>query len=97
MQATGIVRQVDELGRLVLPKSVRDALGFVPGTRVQVDVDDDGRIVLRRVEGPSLAEALELLRDLRYHLRRHLEGKAVDWQRLAAEIDQVLGDREGGC
>ena len=96
MQATGIVRQVDELGRLVLPKSVRDSLGFVPGTRVLVDVDDDGRIVLRRVEGPSLAEALELLRDVRYHLRRHLEGKAVDWRRLAVEIDRVLGDGAGG-
>lgn len=44
----GIVRRIDELGRVVLPTSVRQAMGLYPGTPVEFLVDED-RIVLRRV------------------------------------------------
>ncbi|MCL2357427.1 MAG: AbrB/MazE/SpoVT family DNA-binding domain-containing protein [Defluviitaleaceae bacterium] len=49
MKATGVVRQVDELGRLVLPVELRKTKGIEKGTPVEFFVDDDS-IVLKRYE-----------------------------------------------
>ena len=46
MQATA---EIDNAGRLVLPKEMRDALHLVPGTRIRLDQDGD-TIVLRPQE-----------------------------------------------
>ena len=40
MKSTGIVRKVDELGRIVLPKEIRKSLGL--GIRSAVDLYVDG-------------------------------------------------------
>lgn len=50
----GIVRRTDELGRVVLPTSVRQLMGLYPGTPVEFLVDED-RIVLRRARLSSCA------------------------------------------
>lgn len=47
MKATGIVRHVDDLGRVVLPKSLRITLGMAEGTPVEVFVEDD-QIILKK-------------------------------------------------
>ena len=39
MKATGIIRKVDELGRIVLPKELRDLHGLFCGTPVEILVD----------------------------------------------------------
>lgn len=47
MRATGIVRRIDRLGRVVIPKEVRKAFGIGSGVPVAIDVDGD-RLVLSR-------------------------------------------------
>lgn len=47
MKATGIVRHVDDLGRVVLPKSLRITLGLQEGTPVEVFVMGE-QIVLKK-------------------------------------------------
>ncbi|MMZ46509.1 Stage V sporulation protein T [compost metagenome] len=47
LKATGIVRRVDELGRIVIPKSIRDTHGIDEGTPLEVFTDDKGSITLR--------------------------------------------------
>jgi AbrB family transcriptional regulator, transcriptional pleiotropic regulator of transition state genes len=49
MKSTGIVRKVDELGRIVLPKELRTILGINEKDTLEVFVDD-GKIVLQRYE-----------------------------------------------
>jgi antitoxin PrlF len=39
-------------GQVTIPKRIRDALGLVPGSRVAFDVDDEGRIFIRREKAP---------------------------------------------
>lgn len=39
MKATGIVRRVDDLGRIVIPKEVRRTLGIMEGTPMELFVD----------------------------------------------------------
>ncbi|MBM7106860.1 AbrB/MazE/SpoVT family DNA-binding domain-containing protein [Brevibacillus laterosporus] len=49
MNAKGIVRRIDDLGRIVIPKELRDSNGLPSGTPMEMFVDGD-RIVLRKYE-----------------------------------------------
>ena len=49
MKATGIVRPVDQLGRIVVPKELRRILGVEEGkTSFEIFIDDNNNIVLRK-------------------------------------------------
>ena len=50
MKSTGIVRKVDELGRIVLPKELRMTLNINEKDPLEIFVDEDGRIVLKKYE-----------------------------------------------
>lgn len=50
MKSTGIVRKVDELGRIVLPKELRMTLNINEKDPLEIFVDDDGRIILKKYE-----------------------------------------------
>ncbi len=47
MKSTGILRSVDELGRIVLPKSMRENLGIDERDRLEIFVEGD-RIILHK-------------------------------------------------
>lgn len=49
MKTTGIVRKIDELGRLVIPKELRGVLGIKPGDSLSFLVDEQ-RIILEKYE-----------------------------------------------
>jgi len=49
MKSTGMVRKVDELGRIVLPKEMRSTLGIEKRDPVEMYVDGDA-IFLRKYE-----------------------------------------------
>lgn len=69
--------RVDSRGRIVLPRSVRAALGIKPGDLVLVRVEGD-QAVLRRARDPEEVLA-ELLGDLTFsrELRRAAEREAL--------------------
>lgn len=50
MKSTGIVRKVDELGRIVLPKELRVTLNINEKDPLEIFVDEDHRIVLQKYE-----------------------------------------------
>lgn len=47
MKATGIVRRVDELGRIVIPKELRGTLGINNGDPIEIYTDGE-RIMLKK-------------------------------------------------
>ncbi|MCU4991129.1 AbrB/MazE/SpoVT family DNA-binding domain-containing protein [Bacillus cereus] len=47
MKATGIVRKIDELGRVVIPKELRDTLGIGIKSPLEIYVDNEN-IILKR-------------------------------------------------
>ena len=49
MKATGIVRKVDELGRIVLPIELRRTLNIAEKDSLEIYVEDD-TIILRKFE-----------------------------------------------
>ncbi len=54
MKLTGIVRRIDELGRIVLPREIRTTLKIKDQDSLEILVDDNGEIILRKYE-PSCA------------------------------------------
>lgn len=50
MKFTGIVRKVDELGRIVLPKELRNTLNIKEKDPLEIYVDEGRRIVLKKYE-----------------------------------------------
>lgn len=42
MKSLGIVRKIDELGRVVIPKEVRDTQGWPAGQPMEMFMSDDG-------------------------------------------------------
>ena len=47
MKKSGITREIDELGRLVILKEVRDSLGISKGDPIDMIVED-GKVILQR-------------------------------------------------
>lgn len=45
MKSTGIVRKIDSLGRLVIPKEIRDAEGWDEGQPMEMFMDDEGMVI----------------------------------------------------
>jgi AbrB family transcriptional regulator, transcriptional pleiotropic regulator of transition state genes len=56
MKSTGIVRKVDELGRVVIPIELRRTLGIAEKDALEIYVDDD-RIILKKYK-PNMTCAI---------------------------------------
>ena len=48
MKATGIVRKVDELGRIVIPKEIRKSFGIEVSEPMEIFTDENNQIVLQK-------------------------------------------------
>jgi AbrB family transcriptional regulator (stage V sporulation protein T) len=48
MKATGIIRRVDELGRIVIPKEIRKSLRMREGTPIEIYMGIENEIILKK-------------------------------------------------
>lgn len=48
MKPTGIVRRIDDLGRIVIPKEIRRALRMETGEAVEIYTNKNGEIILKK-------------------------------------------------
>lgn len=48
MKATGIVRRIDELGRVVIPKEIRRTLRIREGDALEIYTDREGGVILKK-------------------------------------------------
>jgi AbrB family transcriptional regulator (stage V sporulation protein T) len=60
MRATGIVRRLDDLGRVVIPKEIRRSMGVREGDPLEMYVEENGGLVLM----PYHSEASSKLRGI---------------------------------
>ena len=85
MKAIGIIRRIDDLGRIVIPKEIRRIYGFAESCPIEIFATDDG-VVLKRyrtndelmISVNALSEAVdgtvddldyEKVREIRNHIR----------------------------
>ena len=48
MKATGIVRRIDDLGRVVVPKEIRRTMRIREGDPLEIYTDREGEIILKK-------------------------------------------------
>ena len=110
MRATGIVRRIDELGRVVIPKEIRRTLRIREGDPLEIFTDHDGEVVLKKYS--PIGEIAAIAKDYTDSLHRTLGHIALISDRdaivsssgagkrdyaekaLSPEVDQVLQNRQ---
>ena len=110
MRATGIVRRIDELGRVVIPKEIRRTLRIREGDPLEIFTDHDGEVVLKKYS--PIGEIASIARDYTDSLHRTLGHVALISDRdavvsssgankrdyaekaLSPEVDQILQGRQ---
>lgn len=70
MRATGIVRRIDELGRVVIPKEIRRTLRIREGDPLEIFTDHDGEVVLKKYS--PIGEIATIAKDYTDSLYRSL-------------------------
>ena len=55
MDSTTIVRRIDDLGRIVIPKQIRNELKLKTGDALELALRESGEIVIRKFEEPDLS------------------------------------------
>ena len=48
MKATGIVRRIDDLGRVVIPKEIRRTMRIREGDPLEIYTDNDGEVIIKK-------------------------------------------------
>lgn len=68
MKATGIVRRIDDLGRVVIPKEIRRTLRIRVGEPLEIYTDNDGEVILKKYS--PMGEMGEIARQFAESLHR---------------------------
>ena len=71
MKATGIVRRIDDLGRIVIPKEIRRTLRIKEGDPLEIFTDREGEVILKKYS-PRIRQLRRHgpVRRLRHHQRQ---------------------------
>ena len=64
MKATGVVRRIDDLGRVVIPKEIRKTLRIKEGDPLEIFTDKEGEVILKKYSpiGELSEFALDMLK-----------------------------------
>ena len=92
MRATGIVRRIDELGRVVIPKEIRRTLRIREGDPLEIFTDHDGEVVLK--EYSPIGEISAIAKDYTDSLHRTLGHIALISDRDAIVASSGAGKRD---
>lgn len=111
MKATGIVRRIDELGRVVIPKEIRRTLRIREGDPLEIFTDRDGEVILKKYS--PIGEMGEFARQFAESLHRtvgHIAcisdrdaiiavagGTRKDFidRPISSQIESIMTDRRG--
>lgn len=67
MKATGVTRPIDDLGRVVIPKEIRKANGWLEGDRVEFYTDADTVVIKKYSRGCTFCGSMDDLREFSGH------------------------------
>lgn len=61
MKATGIVRRIDDLGRVVIPRDIRKNMGIREGDPLEIYTDRDGCVMFKKYSPNNTDEVVTYL------------------------------------
>lgn len=113
MKATGIVRRIDDLGRVVIPKEIRRTLRIKEGTPLEIFTDREGEIILKKyspigelsIFAKEYVEALSQATGLVACITDHDQVVAAAGQgckeymgkELSRDLEELITERESKC
>lgn len=113
MKATGIVRRIDDLGRVVIPKEIRRTLRIKEGTPLEIFTDREGEVILKKyspigelsIFAKEYAEALSQTTGLVSCITDHdqvvaaagMGSKEYSGKEISKELEDTITAREGKC
>lgn len=89
MKATGIVRRIDDLGRIVIPKEIRRTLRLREGTPLEIFTDKEGEVILKKYS--PMAELGSFAKQYAESLASSLNQKVA-----VCDRDQIIAVAGGG-
>lgn len=95
MKATGIVRRIDDLGRVVIPKEIRRTLRIREGDPLEIFTDREGEIILKKYSpiGELGVPAKDCVQSLTLHL--HCTAAVCDLEQVVSAAGNRKKELEG--
>ena len=92
MRATGIVRRVDDLGRVVIPKEIRRSMGIKEGEPLEIYLENDA-VIFRRYCYNLVHEIERLSELIECNCNADSETMA-DISRMLSTVAELVKDEE---
>ncbi len=91
MKATGIVRRVDDLGRVIIPKEARRACNIREGDPLEIFLQD-GAVVFKKYNPTYRDDLMATLQDAADYYDNYEDDRATAEQprKIAKEINALL-------
>lgn len=94
MKATGIVRRVDDLGRVVIPKEIRRTASIREGDPLEIFIDEDGGVVFKKYIPTYRDDLMTTLQEAADYYANYEDeddrATAEQLRKIAKEIDALL-------
>ena len=98
MKATGVVRRIDDLGRVVIPKEIRKTLRIKEGDPLEIFTHREWQVILKKysiaVSGGSKKEFLE--QDVSQELEQLMEDKEVYTSKDNKDMSMPITKNDNG-
>ena len=110
MKATGVVRRIDDLGRVVIPKEIRKTLRIKEGEPLEIFTDREGQVILKKYSpigelSEFASEYAETLNKTTGHIACITDKDTIiavsgvskkDWleKGISTELERILEDKE---
>lgn len=93
MKATGIIRRIDDLGRVVIPKEIRRSMRIKEGDPLEIFTGYDGEVIFRKYEIAE-DEEVETLEDFNQPVEMPInpksKNKRTDYELQAGDYRYLL-------
>lgn len=91
MKATGIIRRIDDLGRVVIPKEIRRTMNIREGEPLEIFLEDGG-VVFKKYNPGYRDELITTLQNAADYYDDYEDNRAIAGQlrKMAQEIDTLL-------
>lgn len=91
MKATGIIRRIDDLGRVVIPKEIRRTINIREGDPLEIFLEDGG-VVFKKYSPNYRNELIATLQNAADYYDDYEDNRAIAGQlkKIAQEINTLL-------
>jgi AbrB family looped-hinge helix DNA binding protein len=91
MRATGIVRRVDDIGRVMIPKEIRRILSVNEGTPLEIFIDGEGILLKKYPTEEDIQRNINILDEvIQEHSQELGIAKTGDLRRLIKDMQTIL-------